>query len=388
MRSGRVGPRNFRKLIAKHGGAAGALAALPALASAKGLRSYKICPREVAAAELAAARRISARFVPLGSRLYPPALAQIPDAPPFLWARGNLALLARPKLAMVGSRNASSLGLRMARKLAADLAKAGQVVVSGLARGVDTQAHEAALEGGTIAVVAGGVDVVYPAENARLTAEIAERGLILSEAPMGCRPQARHFPARNRIISGLCPATIVVEAAARSGSLITARNAGEQGREVMAVPGHPFDSRASGCNLLLRDGATLIRNARDVLDALPDHANIAEIPAETADVTPAARPAAQPTARPATQLTAQPAADRIIERAQTTDPYRQDRRSLAETASLHSQILASLTSAPMPEDALLRDLGQPVQDVLAELTNMELEGRIERQEDGRLIKLP
>src|SRR6056297_4292706 len=173
---------------------------------------------------------------------------------------------------MVGARNASSLGQRMAKSLAADLADKGFTVVSGMARGVDTAAHAATLDTGTVAVLAGGVDVMYPAENTRLAEDIAKTGVRLSEQPMGMIPQARHFPRRNRIISGLCRATIVVEAAAKSGSLITARTALDQGREVLAVPGHPFDARASGCNMLIRDGATLVRSGADVIEALPARA--------------------------------------------------------------------------------------------------------------------
>jgi DNA processing protein len=181
---------------------------------------------------------------------------------------GDPALLARPMIALVGARNASSLGTRMARRLAEELGEAGYVVVSGLARGIDTAAHHASLATGTVAVMAGGVDIVYPVENAVLAQEIAETGLRLSEQPMHLEPQARHFPRRNRIISGLAKAVVVVEAAAKSGSLITARTALDQGRDVLAVPGHPFDARAGGCNMLIRDGAVLVRSAADVIEAL------------------------------------------------------------------------------------------------------------------------
>jgi DNA processing protein len=202
------------------------------------------------------------------TQAYPEALARIPDAPPILWALGDTSCMARPMVAIVGTRNASALGARMARRLTRELGEAGFVVVSGLARGIDALAHEAALETGTIAVHAGGLDVLYPAENAGLADQIGKTGLRLSEMPFGLQPQGRHFPRRNRIVSGLAEAVIVVEAAARSGSLITARCALDQGREVMAVPGHPLDSRASGGNILLRDGATLVRGADDVIEAL------------------------------------------------------------------------------------------------------------------------
>ena len=268
IRSRRVGPVTFHRLVADHGSVAAALAALPDIARAAGVDGYAPCPVEVARHELAQARLAGAVMLVPGGPGYPPGLDDLPDAPPVLWARGHLDLLARPMVAMVGARNASSLGLRMARRLAATLGEGGQVVVSGLARGIDAEAHEAALPTGTVAVMAGGVDVVYPEENAGLAARIATQGCVVSEQPMGLVPQARHFPLRNRVIAGLSRAVVVVEAAARSGSLITAREALDMGREVLVVPGHPFDARAAGCNMLIRDGATLIRGAADVLQAL------------------------------------------------------------------------------------------------------------------------
>ncbi|KGB83333.1 DNA processing protein DprA, partial [Rhodovulum sp. NI22] len=268
IRSRRVGATTFFRLMAEHGSADAALAALPALARSAGVEQYGACPRDDALRELAAGRAAGARLIAFGTPGYPAALADIPDPPPMLWARGRADLLRRPQVALVGARNASSLGTRMTRKLAEGLGAAGMVTVSGLARGVDTAAHLASLDTGTIAVMAGGVDVIYPAENTELAGKIAAQGLLLSEQPIGLNPQARHFPQRNRIISGLARAVIVVEAAARSGSLITAKNALDQGREVLAVPGHPFDARASGCNMLIRDGATLVRGDSDVLEAL------------------------------------------------------------------------------------------------------------------------
>lgn len=253
LRSRRVGPSTFYRLLAENGTVAAALEALPDLARASGAKDYSPCPAGVAAAELTAARAVGARMITIGDETYPRLLAETPDAPPLLWAMGDLSALSRPMIALVGARNASSLGLRMARALAKDLAAEGYVVVSGLARGIDTAAHTAACDAGTIAVLASGVDVIYPAENARLGDDLLANGLRLSEQPMGLVPQARHFPARNRIISGMAQAVVVVEAAAKSGSLITARSALDQGREVVAVPGHPFDARASGCNMLIRD---------------------------------------------------------------------------------------------------------------------------------------
>jgi DNA processing protein len=277
----------------------------------------------------------------------------VADAPPVLWAQGDISLLQRPMVAMVGARNASSLGLRMARKLAETLGQAGQVVVSGLARGVDAAAHEAALATGTVAVQAGGVDVIYPAENAGLAEKILAQGCRLSEQPMGLEPQARHFPLRNRIVAGLSRAVVVVEAAAKSGSLITARDAADLGRDVMAVPGHPFDARAAGCNMLIRDGATLVRGASDVLEAM-GMARVAE-PA-MARVVPLPGPAAAT-------------------------------RPLADMAALHGLILARLGPSPLAEDQLIRDLAMPSASVTAELVTLELEGRISRQAGGLLARI-
>ncbi len=256
LRSRRVGPSTFFRLINEHGSASAAFEALPEVAQAAGAKDYKTCPEGVALAEMKAAKAAGGRMICIGEADYPEMLAHISDAPPLLWAIGDTEILHRPMIALVGARNASSLGTRMARSLTLELAQKGLVVVSGLARGIDTAAHLAALDTGTIAVMAGGVDVLYPSENANLARDIANSGLRLSEQPMGMSPQARHFPRRNRIISGMSQAVVVVEAAAKSGSLITARNALDQGREVLAVPGHPFDARASGCNMLIRDLAT------------------------------------------------------------------------------------------------------------------------------------
>ena len=241
--------------MAEHGSAQAALAALPALAAAAGESDYAPFPTEAAWREIDSGTRRGARLLFLGAPGYPAALAALSDPPPVLWARGCQAVLDRPAVALVGSRNASSLGGRMARKLAEGLGFHGLTVVSGLARGIDTVAHQAALKTGTVAVMAGGVDVIYPAENAPLAAAIADQGALVSEQPIGLQPQARHFPRRNRLIAGLAHAVVVVEAADGSGSLITARDALDQGREVMAVPGHPMDARAAGCNRLIRDGA-------------------------------------------------------------------------------------------------------------------------------------
>ncbi len=353
LRSRRVGISTFFRLLNEHGTAQAALEALPEVARAAGVEGYKICPLPVVEQELKSARYAGAEFIAFGSPAYPTALAEIPDPPPLLWAIGDLSLLTRPRIALVGARNASSLGLRMARRLAGELGEKGQVVVSGLARGIDTAAHQATLETGTIAVLASGVDVIYPTENTVLGEEIGRAGLRLSEAPMGTSPQARHFPARNRIVSGLSRAVIVVEAATRSGSLITARSALDQGRDVFAVPGHPFDARASGCNLLIRDGATLVRNAADVIEAL-----------ETLPTTPKVEQA--------------PAAhSEAIE-----IPVAPEAREPAETAVLHDMILERLGPSPLAEDQLIRDLARPAAEITPELVNLEIEGRIQRQPGG------
>jgi len=211
---------------------------------------------------------MGAKYLVLGQGLYPRLLAELEDAPPLLMVKGNVNLFDRPAVAIVGARNASAAACRFARSLAHDLGGERLVVVSGLARGIDSAAHDGALETGTIAVIAGGIDVFYPPENEDRQRVIAERGLVLAEMPPGTEPRARHFPYRNRIIAGICAGTVVVEAAPRSGSLITARLAAEAGREVMAVPGSPLDPRAQGCNQLIRDGATLIQTAADVAEQL------------------------------------------------------------------------------------------------------------------------
>lgn len=267
-RSINVGPRTYGYLLRRFGNAGRALTALPSLAANGGKCDYVPCPLAEAEAEVAAGHAAGAAMILLGESGYPPLLAEIDHPPPVLWAVGRTEFLGRQAVAIVGARNASALGLRTARNLSRTLGEAGQVIVSGLARGIDAAAHEAALETGTIAVMAGGVDHIYPPEHDRLAARIAEAGALVSECPMGMEPTNRHFPRRNRLISGLARGVVLIEAAARSGSLITARNALEQGREVMACPGAPEDPRAGGCNQFIRDGAALIRHADDVFEAL------------------------------------------------------------------------------------------------------------------------
>ncbi len=266
IRTPSIGPVSYRQLLARFGSAEAALAALPDLARRGGGGRV---PEPPAVALVERERRqveaLGARLLFLGDPDYPMLLAQLDNAPAVLTVRGDLALLRRTPVALVGARNASAAACRFARTLAHDLAAEGASIVSGLARGIDTAAHEGAGTA-TIAVIAGGIDVAYPPENAALQERIAAHALLIAEMPPGTEPRARHFPHRNRIIAGLSLGTVVIEAAPKSGSLITARLAGEQGREVMAVPGHPSDPRAQGCNALIRDGATLIQTAADVLE--------------------------------------------------------------------------------------------------------------------------
>jgi DNA processing protein len=265
-RTENVGPITFKKLIARYGSASAALEAIPEIAQRRGKRSFKIYPLAAAEKEFDAAKKLGAHILCLGEDTYPTLLSHIDDAPPILMVRGRLDLLAKPGIAIVGARNASLPGRRMAEVLSKDLA-ANYNIVSGLARGIDTAAHASALnaQGGTIAVLAGGVDVIYPLENEKLYADIADRGAIIAENPPGYPPTNRDFPRRNRIIAGLSLGVIIVEAALKSGSLITAEYALQQGREVMAVPGSPMDPRAQGTNRLIKDGAALVENAQDVL---------------------------------------------------------------------------------------------------------------------------
>ena len=267
LRTDGVGPRTFRTLINRFGGASAALENLPDLARRSG-RIVEVTTIAEAERELAAARRMGARFVASGEAEYPKALAATDGAPPLLAVVGPLDLARLPLVAIVGSRNASMAGGKMAERLARDLGGAGFGIVSGLARGIDAQAHHASVASGSIAVVAGGLDRLYPEENRGLFEALCEKGAVVSEMPFGWVARGRDFPRRNRIVSGLCLGTIVVEAARKSGSLITARFALEQGREVFAVPGSPLDQRAEGPNDLIRQGAALVRDASDVLEAL------------------------------------------------------------------------------------------------------------------------
>ncbi len=267
-RSEQVGPTTFRRLVATFGTARAAIAALPELSRRSGSRPIELFPPEAASRELDRLATMGGRLLARCEPEYPVALAALDDAPPIISVLGNLELLRRPLVAVVGARNASANGRFLAETMARQLGELGWVVVSGLARGIDAAAHQGALQGGTIAVLAGGIDKPYPPETEHLYGEISEGGLLVAESPLGRVPQARDFPRRNRIVSGLSLGTVVVEAATRSGSLITARLAGEQGRQVMAIPGSPLDPRCRGGNQLIREGAVLVESASDVDEAI------------------------------------------------------------------------------------------------------------------------
>jgi DNA processing protein len=350
IRSENVGPVTFFHLLRYYGSAGAALEALPALAARGGKRKIKICPQDAAKRELTRIEEIGAALIAHGEPAYPSALAAIEDAPPLIMRLGDGDLLERPLVAIVGARNASSNGRRLASLLAAELGKAGMTVVSGMARGIDTAAHTGALETGTAAVVAGGIDVVYPAENQALYDDIIARGVVLSEAPPGMKPIARHFPRRNRLVSGLSLGVVVVEAAPRSGSLITARMALEQGREVFAVPGSPLDPRARGANNLIRQGATLTESAEDVLSAINEQMirSLAE-PSDTSF---------EPSPEP-------PAPSNEIDAAR-------------------KNIIELLSPSPAAVDELIRECQVPAALVAVVLLELELAGRIERHPGGRV----
>ncbi len=348
LRSPNIGPVSFRQLLRRFGDAVDALEALPDLAG-RGGGAYRPAPEERISREVAAARQAGARYLFHDAADYPPLLAELESAPPILLIRGDTALAARPAVAVVGARNASAAAVKLARQFAADLSEAGFVIVSGLARGIDGAAHRASLAGGTIGVIASGIDIAYPPEHADLQEEIANNGLLLAEQPPGMEPLARHFPARNRIIAGLAAGTLVVEAAPKSGSLITARLAGEAGREVMAVPGSPLDVRAQGCNQLIRDGATLVQSAEDVIELLSSF-----------DGTPRSR------LREAANDYSAPVDEDIA-----NDP--------ADIAGL-------LTTAPVTVDELIRQSGDTASAVQLALLELELSGRLQRHAGGRVSR--
>jgi DNA processing protein len=354
IRSENVGPRTFARLLERFGSAAAALDALPGLARQGGARRpIRVCPKADAEREMAAAERLGARLLGWREPGYPAWLAALDDAPPLLCALGDGSILARPMVAMVGARNASLNGRNFARRLAAELGRAGYVVASGMARGIDTAAHQGALASGTVAVLAGGVDVVYPPENESLWREIRDAGAVVSEMPVGTQPQASHFPRRNRIISGLSLGVVVVEAAARSGSLITARFAAEQGREVFAVPGSPMDPRAAGPNDLIRNGAVLTEGVADVLDVLGDLLR---------------RPLAEPE-RGGFRPSAAP------------EPGE------SELAATRASVAEALGPAPVTVDEIIRQCQLSPSMVSWVLLELELAGRLERHPGNRVSLL-
>jgi DNA processing protein len=337
-----VGPISFFQLIDRFGSAGEALAALPTLARRGGRSGAPKSPSITEArTQVEAIKAAGGRWIAAVEPDYPALLREIADPPPLISVIGRADLLGKRSVAVVGARNASANGRRLARDLALDLAAAGLVVVSGLARGIDAMAHDGALSGGTVAVVAGGADVVYPEENRPLHERIQAVGLIVAEMAPGTVPQARHFPRRNRIISGLSLGTVVVEAAERSGSLITARFALEQGREVFAVPGSPLDPRARGCNALIREGATLVETAEHVLEGL-------------------GRPTEARDAAPKRSAESAPAADE------------------AAVDQARSTVLGLLGPSPLPVDELIRQCHMSAPAVLAVLLEAELAGRLDR----------
>ncbi len=390
IRTENVGPVAFRELINQCGGAEQALAALPDLARRGGRRQpVRIYPRDKAEAELAAGRAIGARALFTIEPGYPAALVHAGVPPPLIYVKGRVELLAQAMIAIVGSRNASAAGRAMARQLAAGLGAAGMVVVSGLARGIDGAAHEAALATGTVAVLAGGIDHVYPPEHEDLHARIGVEGCIVSEQAPGFRARGNDFPRRNRIISGISMGVVIVEAATRSGSLITARMAAEQGREVFAVPGHPLDPRAEGTNKLLKGGATIATSAADILEALaPQLGRSAHGMAE--------RAARERLDWIGGDAMAAPGAAADIS-TQRPDPDATDPDAAAsepETAgsaaglpeSIQATVLAALGPAPLSIDELARATALPMRALRGALLELTLAERIERH-GAQLVSL-
>lgn len=345
IRSENVGPATFRALVNQFGGAGAALAAVPMLSRRGGNRhAIRICTAAEAEAELAEAERQGAQLLALDEPGYPPALAQVDAPPPLLYAKGRLDLADGPIVAMVGARNGSAVGQKFTRQLATELGLEGFVIASGLARGIDTAAHRAALERGTIAVLAGGIDVAYPPENADLQRSIGERGLLLTERSPGFSPRGQDFPRRNRLISGISLGVVVVEAAERSGSLITARFAGEQGREVFAVPGSPLDPRSAGANNLLKQGAGLVTCARDIVEALAPILGRTPEPIELASSDASAAPKPLP------------------------DIGHSERE----------RIVSALGPSPVDIDELIRTTRLAARDVHIVLLELDLAGRLQR----------
>lgn len=354
IRSENVGPITFRLLVNRYGGARRALDALPDLARRGGGRKITICSHASAEKEIDALSRHGGRFVALGEPDYPQALAHIDSAPPLLAVLGQRDALVRRAVAIVGSRNASAIGRNFTRQLADGLGHAGYTVVSGLARGIDAAAHEASLTTGTVAVLAGGLDCIYPPENEPLLARIVQAGgAAITEMPFGWQAQARDFPRRNRIVAGIGLGVVIVEAADRSGSLITARLAGEQGREVFAVPGSPLDPRAAGTNRLIRDGATMVTAVADILNVLA------------------------------------PIATDHLPRVETIH-FRAPDLGDGDDAPVDSErarIVAALGPTPVEIDVVVRETGSTPAVVTLILLELELAGRLQRHPGGRVSLL-
>ncbi|MFC0204862.1 DNA-processing protein DprA [Novosphingobium soli] len=354
LRSPNIGPITYRHLLARFGDAASAIAALPALVGRAG-RTYSPAAERRIHDEIAAVRKAGARYLFHDSPGYPPLLLEVEGAPPILTCRGDLAALERPCIAVVGARNASAAAMRLAREFCFALAGEGWSVISGLARGVDGAAHQGALAGAqahaTVGVIASGIDLAYPPEHAALQEEIATRGLLLAEQPPSTEPLARHFPARNRIIAALALGTLVVEAAPRSGSLITARLAGEMGREVMAVPGSPLDPRSRGCNQLIRDGAVLVQDAGEVIELL-------------------------------SAFSGSPRA--VLREGAVPDPFDCPGDHAEAATGEPADIAGFLSVAPVTVDELIRQCGASASAVQLALLELELAGQLVRHAGGRV----
>ena len=357
IRTQNVGPITFYNLLEYYGTAGEALRALPDLAKKGGRKKPLVAPAPAKIEkEYEALQKLGGDIICSGEQGYPLSLASTDDAPPVLSYIGDLNLVRAPCLAIVGARNASLNGRKFAQKIAKDLGQAGQVIVSGLARGIDTSAHNGALETGTIAVVAGGIDIIYPSENTALYNEIKQKGLIIAESPLGMEPIARHFPKRNRIVSGLSSGVVVIEASVKSGSLITARMAGEQGRDVYAVPGYPQDPRAAGPNKLIQDGATLVQRADDILNALNNYTG-GHVLRDSALSTPP-----------------------ILDVISSESPE-------INTENAKSSILENLSQMPLAVDELLRACHLNIPEGQFALLEMELAGHIQRLPGNRVVLL-
>jgi DNA processing protein len=382
IRSENVGPRTFRTLVNRFGGASAALEALPDLARKSGRLLLKVTTRAEAEKEIAAAARLGVRFVAMGEPDYPRTLQAIDTAPPLIAVRGSTDILARPSVAIVGSRNASAAGLTFAERLSRQLGEAGYVVVSGLARGVDTRAHRATLVTGTVAVLAGGHDRIYPAENEALLLSIVEKGgAIVSEMPMGWEPRGRDFPRRNRVVSGLSYGVVVVEAARRSGSLITARFALEQGREVFAVPGSPLDPRAEGTNDLIREGATLCAGVEHVTSVLEP---LVAAGPRSSDGIEEGRPADE-TEELWDELDLPEIARAPVGLVRPESGFFEE-ETRREESGRDQDLIALLGPSPVAIDDLARQSGLPIRVVQTALLELEIAGRLERH-GGNAVSL-